>query len=345
MFNNNKYILGNKYYSNPENIEFSNVIIEDVNSGIFLDNAITTFKSVNDILLLIYANKNNSIISYDLIYNDKINETKKAHDNYISNIRHYFDSINKRDLILSISFKDNNLKIWDITFNCLVNLKNINQSGYLFSGTILNNNNQNYIITSNSNFKTCEPIKIFDFEGNKINEIENSNNITDVLDTYYDKIYLKNYIITGNIGFTISYDFNENKIYHKYFEEGDNYIHNSIAINNLNERIKLIETSSEGIVRIWDFHNGEFLNKIIKDNDMLLCVCLWNNNNIFVGCEDHTIKLINIDNGQTIKSLFGHTSVVSTIKKIIHPKYGECLVSYGGDIRLWNKNKNINNKD
>ncbi len=73
---------------------------------------------------------------------------------------------------MTISCYDNNLKLWDITFNCLVNLKNVNKEGYLFSATVLNNNNQNYIITSNCNYSyNCDPIKIFDFNGNKINEI------------------------------------------------------------------------------------------------------------------------------------------------------------------------------
>ena len=33
------------------------------------------------------------------------------------------------------------------------------------------------------------------------------------MDTYYDNNYNKNYIITGNEGYVISYDFNENEIY------------------------------------------------------------------------------------------------------------------------------------
>ena len=62
---------------------------------------------------------------------------------------------------------------------------------------------------------------------------------------------------------------------------------------------------------------------------------LWNNDNLFVGCQDKTIKLINIKNGKTTKILSGDREEVVTIKKIIHPKYGECLISYGGDIILW----------
>ena len=137
-----------------------------------VDNAISVFKSVDDTLLLIYTNKNKSIISYNLNNNQFINEIKNAHDDMISSIGHFFDLINKRVLILTISCYDNNLKLWDITFNCLVNLKNVNKEGYLFSATVLNNNNQNYIITSNCNYSyNCDPIKIFDFNGNKINEI------------------------------------------------------------------------------------------------------------------------------------------------------------------------------
>ena len=66
-------------------------------------------------------------------------------------------------------------------------------------------------------------------------------------------------------------------------------------------------------------------------------ICLWDVNNLFVGCIDMTMKLININNGKIIKNLSGHREEVVTIKKIIHPKYVECLISYGGDIILWTK--------
>ena len=44
---------------------------------------------------------------------------------------------------------------------------------------------------------------------------------------------------------------------------------------------------------------------------------------IFVGCGDKTIKIVEIKNGLIIKSLTGHNNDVLSIKKIIHPKYGE----------------------
>ena len=88
-----------------------------------------------------------------------------------------------------------------------------------------------------------------------------------------------------------------------------------------------------------EFSQQRFIKKIINDNELFFCICLWNDNNIFVGTQGNNINLINTDNGEIISRLFGHKSAVSTIKKIIHQKYGECLVSYGSDIKLWIKNK------
>ena len=324
------------YYSNPEKITFSNIITKDSYTGYLIDNAISSFKSIDDIFLLIYGNKKKSLICFNLDVGEIIKEIKNAHDETIGNIRHYLDSFNKRDLILSISCDDNNLKIWDITFNCLLSLKNVYQQGSLLSGTLFNYKYQNYIITSNGvNPEKCEPIKIFDFKGNKINEINNSNINTNAIDTYYDNNTNKYYIVTGNEGYVISYDFNENKIYHKYYENGDTYSHYNIIINNVNEIAKLIESSEEGIIRIWNFHKKDLLKKINTIKESIYSICLWNNNYLFVGCEDETIKLVNINNGEIIKSLSGHKEEVVTIQKIDQSKFGECLISCGGDIILW----------
>ena len=69
---------------------------------------------------------------------------------------------------------------------------------------------------------------------------------------------------------------------------------------------------------------------------------MWNNECIFIGCDDKTIKLVELKNGKIIKELKGHKREVISIKTIIHPKYGKCLISQGVKndcIKLWiNKN-------
>ena len=41
-------------------------------------------------------------------------ELKNSHNQYITNFRHYLEEKNKRDLIMSISCQDNNIKIWNV---------------------------------------------------------------------------------------------------------------------------------------------------------------------------------------------------------------------------------------
>ena len=330
-----------KYHENkiPKNFKLLTEITKDSYSDYGLDNIFIAFKSINDLLCLVYTNKRKSIICYDLNNLVKIIELKLCHEEYITNLRHYLDDIYKRDLIMSISNEDNNIKIWNLNnWECILNIQNVNNNGHLYSACFMKDNNQNYIISSNYNeIQNSEFIKIFDFEGNKIKEINHSNEITFLIDTYYNEILNKNFIITGNLNYIKSYDYNKNNLYHKYFDNGIGY-HFSIIIYNNEEIIKLIESCEDGNIRIWHFHSCLLLYKIKVTDDNLNGICLWNNNYLFVGCDDESIKLIDIKNGLLIEELNDHNREVLTIKKINHPIYGECLISQGYEedqIRLW----------
>ena len=324
--------------NNLRNIKFINDLSIDSYAYTTLDNTFSTFKSIDNILYLIYANQNKSIISYNLINNKKLNEIKNAHNNYITNFRHYLDNIKKRDLIISLSKDDNNLKLWNINnFECLLNLKNINNIGILDSACFLNQNNKFYILTSNCNVNgNAEPIKVYDFNGSKIKQLRDSTDDTYFIDTYHDNNSSKIFIITGNFGYVKSYDYNNNKLYYKYGEK-DNYCRFSVAINDSDKDIKLIETSVDGNIRIWNFYSGKLLNKIKVSSDRLYGVCLWDNDYLFVACKEKVIKLVDIKNKLIINNLIGHTNNSLTIKKINHPIYGKCLISQGFDniIKLW----------
>ena len=302
------------------------------------DNTFSAFKSINEIFYLVYGNKSKSIIFYNLIDLKKINEIKNAHNYYITNIRYYLDITNKRDLIISISANDNNLKLWNVnSFECLTNIKNINKDGYLNSACLLNNNNQIYIITSNFYYYSFEPIKIFDLNGNKIKELNNSNDKTYFIESYYDIKLSKNFIITGNIGYVKTYDYNENIIYNKYTEDNNKRLHYNIIINNIDKITKLIESCADGNIRIWDFHSSELLNKIKVSNCGLNSIFLINNDYLFVGCDEKKVKQINLKDG-VVKNLIGLDQNITTIKLISHPKYDKCLIAQGREnyqIKMW----------
>ena len=335
-----------KYHENSKNdIKLLYNLAYDSYESSTLDNSFTVFKSVNNILCLIYANVNKSIISYDLNNRRKINEIKNCHNEYISNFRYYYDDINNRDLVMSISYKDNNIKIWNAyNWNCILNLINVNNQGFLYSACFMKKDKEIYIITSNDNSNgVVDPIKVFDLRGIKIKEINNSKTATVFIDTFYDYLLDKYYIVTGNNNeFSKSYDYVNNYLYHKY-NDNNKYYNNSLIIKYNKDLVNLIIACSDGSIRIFNFHTALFLNKIQISSQTLYGMCLWNDNYLLVGCEDKTIKIVEIKSGLFSKSLSGHNNRVLSIKTIIHRDFGECFVSQNfskSEIKLW-KNEYI----
>jgi len=328
------------FKSMPNNIKFLNDVTKDsFSTELSQGNSFLVFKSFTEIFYLIYVNEKNSIISLNLLTYKKINEIKNLHNDIIISLRYYQDIIKKRDLIMMISYLDRGLKLWNINnWECLCSIKTIYKAGILLS-CFLKNTIKNFIITSNYNYKNiCGCIKVFDFLGNEKKEINYSNYNIFYIDSYYDDKLKKNFIITGNDGFSISYDFDQNKLYNKYMEK-DFSPHLCLIINNNEKITKLIDSSDDGNIRIWNFHSGELLNKIKASSNSIKNICLWNNEYLFIAVKEN-IKLLKINNGynEEIKDLIGHYKTVTNIKKFIHPIFGECLISQGGfndGIKLW----------
>ena len=344
------------------NLPFYNLIPDDVNSYKNItydafsyynyDNSFIVFTSINNIIYLVYATEQKTIKCFNLLDNSVVIELKEDDKDikYITNFRHFFDKKNKRDLVMSISGIKNSIKIWDTTnWECIINIKDIYKQGNIFSACFINDNADCYIITSNcSMFKNSQPLKLYDLKGNFVKDINKSHEKTYFVDIYYDIIQSKNYIIEVNKDNLKSFDYEKNEFYRKYTElkgtirmNFDDY-HYNYAINYDENITQLIDSGDDGYIRIWDFHKGDLIKKIEIDKNCIFSLCLWNNNYLFATSEDHTIKLIDLKAEVIIKEIIGHTNMVCSVKKIIHPKYGECLISQGfkkDQIKLWiNKN-------
>ena len=213
------------------------------------------------------------------------------------------------------------------------------ENGTMHTGNIFNSNNQLYILISNELFCSTQLMKVFDLKGNLIKEINKSNEDTYIIETYYDDKLSKSFILTGNYGYVKSYDYNENKVYHIYEENDVDYnMHKSLRIYKNNSIINLIESSSDGNIRIWDFHKNILLKKIFVSQKGLCGICFWNNQLLFVGCNDKTMRLLDINEGKIIKHIDDSNYGIVAIKKIIIPQYGECLITQGHfnyQIQLW----------
>jgi WD40 repeat protein len=267
----------------------------------------------------------------------KEKEINNYHNCNISNFRHFFDKIDNNDIVMSISHEDNNIKLFNINnWECISNLTNINSKGKLLSACFLNDKNKNYIITSNYE-KNGHPeqIKVFDFNGNKIKNIKNSDDKTLIINSYFDHLLSKYYIIAGNDSNIKSYNYDKNEIYHIYNDKNNNVKHFDFIVSNNNNVIILIDSCDDGFIRIWSFHSCILLKKIFI-GEWVFSMCLWNDNYLFAGCKKN-IKLIELKNGLIVKNVKCHNNYVG-LKKIIHPNYGECLITQNcleSNIKIW----------
>ncbi len=99
---------------------------------------------------------------------------------------------------MSIAMSGNKIKLWNTNkWECLLNITNItiNKDSFIISTCLLNNNVKLCILASSFNFFwNFERIKVYNLIGNKIKEIENSNEGTLFIDIYYDYKASKNYL-------------------------------------------------------------------------------------------------------------------------------------------------------
>jgi len=175
---------------------FCKNLIEDSFMDLGTDNTFTIFNTFNNTFCLIYSNRSKSNISYDINDNNKKIEIKNAHKNYITSFEHFSDIEKKRDLLISASAKENNLKLFDVeNFDSLHEFKKNNNNKLLDLFCFLFNNNNIYIVRSgNKDF----PIQVYDMNENKIKDIEGSNHKINVLSAYNNKTRNKAYILAIN---------------------------------------------------------------------------------------------------------------------------------------------------
>ena len=345
MKNNENEINLIKHKNNILDITLLSDITKD-SYNCFFNNTFIQFKTFDNLHYLIYNSKNNSIVCIDLYKKQKITEIKNAKDENNASFRHYPNKAKKQDLILTISPKSCNLRIWDVkNWQCILYINKVYNYCILYSACMMNENDNYYIVTSSCNyFGDSELIKIFDFKGNKIKEINNSNDATLLIDIYYDKKNNKKYIITTNKNYLKSFDYINNNSYIKYYDN-NNGAHSKYVIDDSKNIVKLFDPSEDGNLRIWNFHTGELLNKINISKQCLYDICFWDENFLLIGSQDKEIKIFDLNKNEVVKCLIGHNNHVITIKKINHEKYGECLISHGFEndqIKIWTfKNEKI----
>ena len=175
----------------------------------------TIFNALSGQIILIYSHAEISIISFDLLEKKIISKIVNAHSSEISYFDYNFDQINKKDLILSLSSNDQNIKLWEVEhWDSIFSIKNIYSHESKISTCFIKDNDNYYIVVGNYS-EIVEPIKIYDMKGSCILDIFDSENPKAYrIANFYDNNI--NYIIISYFDLIFSYNFNEKKYYQKY---------------------------------------------------------------------------------------------------------------------------------
>ena len=329
------YNLTNKFINDPNELVFKQDICSNSHKTNSIDRVFCAFKSFNGEPLVVWGSTSLNIEFYDCNKDKIVKTIFQAHKQTIFSCRHYPDVRLRKDYIITSS-NDRSVKVWDITKdNYDLYISNVHNGYYIYSVSLLCHIHKetNYIITSCPN----EKMKVWDFSGAYLRNFGQSNESTYFIDIFYNKIQKKYFVINANSNDVKSYHFETGDLYQKYKGTPQTW-HMSAVVNDVNDIFVLIESDGNGTIRIWNFDTAELLKSINSTNSInLRGICLWNDRYLFAAGNDSQVKLFDLEEGKFVKTFTGHTSTVCTLEKIMHPKYGGCLISHAldGKLKIW----------
>ena len=329
------YNFSQKFKNDPRELIFKKDICFDAHTANSIDSVFCAFTSFNKEALIVWGSTSYNIEFYDCNLEKIIKTFFHAHNDTVFSCRHYPDSKQRIDYIISSS-KDRTVKVWDYTKNqYILNINDVYQGSYIYSVSLLCHilKDNKYIITS------CpyEKMRIWDFNGSFLRDFGQNDESNYFIDVFYDKIAKKYYILNANSSDVKSYDFHTGNLFKRYKGSPQTW-HMSVVINYIEENVVLIESDGKGYIRIWNFNTAELLKTIDPHSSFSIRgICQWNDRYLFGAGSDNQVKLFDLVEGKYVTSFESHTSTVYTIEKIMHPKYGECLVTQAldGKLKLW----------
>ena len=131
------------------------------------------------------------------------------------------------------------------------------------------------------------------------------------------------------MGFIKSFNFQENTLYNKYYDN-NNRPHFSLACYKDEKILKLIDSCSDGKIRIWNFHTTELIN-VIDFGVRINNISLFNNKYIFISCYDYNIRILNLKN-EIVEDFLGITQDIVSLCTIKCHNKENYLIVQGLDI-------------
>ena len=327
-------IEGKRFKTNPSTLKFKIDLSTKAQKSFTIDNVIAVYVGYDGNSYLAAPISTTFEIEIMNLKDSKIVHSLKGHSAHIYIVRHYFQRKSSTDFLISTS-SERKVKVWNLkTYECHITLNKCHTGTYLYSALLLfdNINNLNYIVTSCPN----EYMKLWDFDSGKfIREIGSTSDYTYFIN-YWNNNNI-NYIINANSSNVKIYGINKSKEIYREFLAPQTTWHMSAFVERMNDINYLFESDGNGYLRIWNIEKKEIYKSIQASGCNLRGICFWNDRFIIAASSDKGFKIFDLENNKNIITIHGHESVLCTVQKIMHPVYGESLISSGidGNIKLW----------
>ena len=332
-------IEGKRFKTNPSTLKFKIDLSTKAQKSFTIDNVIAVYVGYDGNSYLAAPISTTFEIEIMNLRDNKIVHSLKGHSAHIYIVRHYFQRKSSTDFLISTS-SERKVKVWNLkTYECHITLNKCHTGTYLYSALLLfdNINNLNYIVTSCPN----EYMKLWDFDSGKfIREIGSTSDYTYFIN-YWNNNNI-NYIINANSSNVKIYRINKSKEIYREFLAPQSTWHMSAFVERMNDINYLFESDGNGYLRIWNIEKKEIYKSIQASGCNLRGICFWNDRFIIAASSDKGFKIFDLENNKNIITIHGHESVLCTVQKIMHPLYGESLISSGidGNIKLWIQKNN-----
>ena len=332
-------IEGKRFKTNPSTLKFKIDLSTKAQKSFTIDNVIAVYVGYDGNSYLAAPISTTFEIEIMNLRDNKIVHSLKGHSAHIYIVRHYFQRKSSTDFLISTS-SERKVKVWNLkTYECHITLNKCHTGTYLYSALLLfdNINNLNYIVTSCPN----EYMKLWDFDSGKfIREIGSTSDYTYFIN-YWNNNNI-NYIINANSSNVKIYGINKSKEIYREFLAPQSTWHMSAFVERMNDINYLFESDGNGYLRIWNIEKKEIYKSIQASGCNLRGICFWNDRFIIAASSDKGFKIFDLENNKNIITIHGHESVLCTVQKIMHPVYGESLISSGidGNIKLWIQKNN-----
>ena len=362
-------------YNSTPNLKYKETIVKDFKHDYWIfDNYDIYYSEIENNrskfeLFLIYGcqdKENINNIKIVRIHDKKLVKELKGHEHIVDIVKHFYNSNNKKRYLLSADY-ERVVIVWDLNLYTSIFTISTFYSQYIYSFLIIFE--KDYIITSSEGDSSNDYLNIYSLNnGGLLLNIESSNKNK----TYYLLLWKYNgiyYLIELCYKKIIIYDLLYKKVYKQFESNEDALYYYSGFVSQVNNYLHA--STNKGNINIWNLESFNLIYDFRIKSSYLFKIILWSTdiidtitnkkyNNYILVCdkrrggflcinitfdrEINNIKEEDFNFEHKINSFYSKGTTIKCIKKIIHPIYGQCLISSGEDqnIDLWVNNNKLN---